>query len=211
MTGYGSGISVGTVGAVGIYAQGFNYGASLSGGLAPLYLSPAGSAGSPSGGTHQLGEIYVDSHGVVYRCTAAGSPGSWVPLQATIPIEPQRVVDTRHGTGGVTGPIAPGATAHTTSNLTGGLIPANAVGVTGNATVAGNSGELLNGYGVLILYPAGGAIPTSATITAGSGCFAISNSFVSNLGTGEALSFVWSGGGPVQQVQVIVDITGYIL
>lgn len=212
MTGYGSGISVGTVGAVGIEAQGFNYGASLFGGHAPLFLAPAGSPGSPTGGNHSLGEIYVDSNGVVYRCTLAGTPGSWVPLQATVPIaSPERVVDTRHGTGGVTGPIAPGSSVHTTSNLTGGTVPSNAVGLTGNVTVTGINGALLNGYGVLTLFPAGEATPTAATITAGSGCFAISNAFVTNLGTGEALSFVWGGGGPVQDVQVIVDITSYIL
>ena len=188
------------------------HGAALAGGLAPLLLIPAGSPGSPSDGTHNVGEVYVDSNGAMYRCTVEGTPGSWVPLQATVPIaNPARVVDSRHGTGGVTGPIAPGATVHTTSNLTGGSIPSNAVGLTGNVTLTGNNGALLNGYGVLTLFPAGAATPMTATIAAGSGCFAISNAFVTNLGTGEALSFVWSGGGPVQQAQVIVDVTGYIL
>lgn len=71
---YGIGIS----GSVGVQASSDSgYGVSAQGGLAPLYLKPAGSVGPPSSGTHQLGELFVDSSGSLYFCVAGGAPGTW--------------------------------------------------------------------------------------------------------------------------------------
>lgn len=42
-----------------------------------LRLTPAGSAGAPSSGAHSAGELHVDSAGVVWVCTGAGTPGTW--------------------------------------------------------------------------------------------------------------------------------------
>jgi hypothetical protein len=64
----GSGVSGDSVNGIGVQAQG---------GLAPLLLTPAGKAGAPTTGTHSQGELYVDSNGVLYLCTAAGTPGTW--------------------------------------------------------------------------------------------------------------------------------------
>ena len=42
-----------------------------------LRLTPAGAGGAPSGGAHAAGELHVDSAGVLYVCTGAGTPGTW--------------------------------------------------------------------------------------------------------------------------------------
>jgi hypothetical protein len=55
------------------------YGATLQGGQAPLRLLPAETAGIPSG-YHQVGELFVDSHGNLYFCKVAGqTPSSALP------------------------------------------------------------------------------------------------------------------------------------
>jgi hypothetical protein len=52
-----------------------------SGGLAPIRLVPAASgSGAPSTGTHQMGELYVDSVGALFYCRVAGTPGTWVTI-----------------------------------------------------------------------------------------------------------------------------------
>jgi hypothetical protein len=52
-----------------------------SGALAPIRLVPAASgSGAPSTGTHQIGELYVDSVGALFYCRTSGSPGTWVTI-----------------------------------------------------------------------------------------------------------------------------------
>lgn len=41
-------------------------------------LTPAGSPGAPVAGTHQAGELYMDSNLDVWECTTGGTPGTWV-------------------------------------------------------------------------------------------------------------------------------------
>jgi hypothetical protein len=53
------------------------YGGDFFGGLAPLRLEPSNTAGSPTTGAHGAGELYVDINGVLYFCTADGTPGTW--------------------------------------------------------------------------------------------------------------------------------------
>jgi hypothetical protein len=57
-------------------------GGSFSGGKAPVRLVPAATAGPPAAasGAHQAGELYVDSAGQLFICTAAGTPGTWVKV-----------------------------------------------------------------------------------------------------------------------------------
>jgi hypothetical protein len=59
------------------------YGAELSGGLAPIRLDPASTAGAPSGGSHHQGELFVDKNGVLYFCTVSGTPGTWKKVTLT--------------------------------------------------------------------------------------------------------------------------------
>jgi hypothetical protein len=55
------------------------YGGEFKGGKAQLRLAPAdGTAtGKPTTGTHSKGEIYMDSAGTLFVCTADGTPGTW--------------------------------------------------------------------------------------------------------------------------------------
>jgi hypothetical protein len=53
------------------------YGGEFQGGLAPLKLEPSSASGSPTTSTHSAGEFYVDNQGVLYFCTADGTPGTW--------------------------------------------------------------------------------------------------------------------------------------
>jgi hypothetical protein len=55
-------------------------GARFSGGEAPIQLAPALTPGAPKTGTHHRGELYVDSRGELYLCTAdsaGGNAGTW--------------------------------------------------------------------------------------------------------------------------------------
>jgi hypothetical protein len=44
---------------------------------APIRLAAASTAGAPTIGPHHRGELYVDSNGLLYYCTADGTPGTW--------------------------------------------------------------------------------------------------------------------------------------
>ena len=197
-------------------STGAGYGASLAGGLAPLHLTPAASAGPPATGSHVLGELYVDSNGVQYRCAAAGTPGTWVPQYSVVPLpSPVRVINTSTGEGGISGPLVPGATVHTSAALAGtNGIPDGAIGLVANLALSGVGGAVLNGFGVLTIFPAGTATPATANINAGAGCYALSNTVTVAFGTGAnagQLSLVWDGGGAVPNAQAYLDVTAYLL
>ncbi len=65
----------GGIGVKGVSTSG--YAGEFVGGKAQLKLQPAGSAGKPTTGTHSKGEIYMDSAGALFVCTASGTPGTW--------------------------------------------------------------------------------------------------------------------------------------
>jgi hypothetical protein len=163
-----------------------------------------------------VGEVYLDVNAMFWRCVFSGTPGTWLPLSSVVPLAfPSRVLDTRTGSGGLTGPFAPDGTTHTTSDLIGGLtgIPDGAVGLVGNVAITGN-GSLLNGDGFLTLFPGGQSNPGTASLNAGAGAYATSNGVTIGLGTGldaGELSFSWQGGGSPLPCQVILDVTAYIM
>lgn len=76
-----NGFGVGGRAASGVGVRGEStsgLGASFAGGLAALRIQPAASGtGAPTTGTHQVGELYADSTGMLFYCTAAGTPGTW--------------------------------------------------------------------------------------------------------------------------------------
>jgi hypothetical protein len=59
------------------------YGGQFDGGLAQLKLNPKGTAGKPTSGAHTKGEIYLDSAGTLFVCTANGTPGTWRKVTTT--------------------------------------------------------------------------------------------------------------------------------
>jgi hypothetical protein len=53
------------------------YGGQFDGGKAQLKLNPKKTTGRPTSGAHIKGEIYMDSAGTLFVCTANGTPGTW--------------------------------------------------------------------------------------------------------------------------------------
>lgn len=41
------------------------------------HINPASVVGAPTTGTHQRGEIHIDSDHSLWKCTASGTPGTW--------------------------------------------------------------------------------------------------------------------------------------
>ena len=59
------------------------YGGQFDGGKAQLKLNPKGTTGKPTSGAHLKGEIYLDSAGTLFVCTANGTPGTWRKVTTT--------------------------------------------------------------------------------------------------------------------------------
>jgi hypothetical protein len=53
------------------------YAGVFEGGKAQLRIVPGNTAGQPTSGYHQKGELYLDRNANLWLCTAAGSPGTW--------------------------------------------------------------------------------------------------------------------------------------
>ena len=200
--------------------------ASLEGGRAPLRLVPMATVGAPTSGDHVAGEILVDANGVLFYCRTAGTPGSWIQVEApaapitvpSVPVlhtlpTPERFVDTRIGLGGLQGPV-PATTTHTfvmtarvgQANDANLKIPDNATTLVGNLTVVGGEGVPLGSFATI--WPTG-PLPTVSNVNFGpkSVTGAIANSFVVGLAPS-------NGHGNVNvynhaPCDYILDVTGY--
>jgi hypothetical protein len=89
-------IGVWAEGPTGVWAEGWvgvrgvgrrdvkgGYGGQFSGDLAQLHLFPMGTVGKPTTDPHTKGEIYMDSEGTLFVCTANGTPGTWRKVTTT--------------------------------------------------------------------------------------------------------------------------------
>jgi hypothetical protein len=77
-TASGDGVSGVSTDGVGVRGRSTSfYGGHFQGGKAPLVLVPASTAGRPTTGQHTRGELFMDSGGELFVCTAAGTPGTW--------------------------------------------------------------------------------------------------------------------------------------
>jgi hypothetical protein len=190
----------------GVLASGTGYGIVAAGDVAQILLSPGSTPGHPTGGDHQLGEIYVDSSGTMFRCVADGTPGIWAPMYSTVPLAtPHRVIDTRSAIGGIVGPLSPDTTA-TSFNITGGSsgIPGEAVAVVGTVTMVA-TGQNLPGAGFLTVFPGGSAVPTTSNVNADTG-HAIASGLTVGLGNGGEVSMVAS-----IACHALLDVSAYII
>jgi hypothetical protein len=168
-------------------------------------------------------ERVVDGNGVVWVSQQApsGSPASayWRRLNSTIPITPTRIIDTRNGTGGITGPLAanttytwgpiPGATIQGgPKNGQSNGVDAHAIGIVGNVTATGFSG---NGY--LAVFPAGTAYDPStspSTMNYSDSAWAWANAFTSLLGTGANAGKISVRIGLIS-THLVMDIVAYLI
>ena len=114
-------------------------------------------------------------------------------------IAPTRALDTRNGTGGLSGPF----TNHAARTFTVSGVPTGATAVTGNLTVTGQTSS-----GYLYIGPVATNNPTSSTLNFPVGDDR-ANAVAVQLGTGATLSitFVAPSNGPT--AQAIFDVTGY--
>jgi hypothetical protein len=118
-----------------------------------------------------------------------------------VPLSPTRDLDTRNGTGGLSGPF----TNHAARTFTLAGVPAGAVAVTGNLTVTGQTSS-----GYLFIGPTATNNPGSSTLNFPKGDDR-ANAVTVALGTGGTLSitFVAPSNGP--SAQAIFDLTGYFV
>jgi hypothetical protein len=87
------GVATESIGGIGVSGRGQDagvrgdsangYGGRFAGGKAQLMLAPGGAVGRPTG-DHTKGEIYMDSAGALFVCTADGSPGTWKKVTTTL-------------------------------------------------------------------------------------------------------------------------------
>ena len=117
-------------------------------------------------------------------------------------VSPARLLDTRAGTGGLSGPFTNHA-ARTFAVTGQGGVPSNATAVTGNLTV---TGQTSNGY--LFIGPTAANNPTSSTLNFPAGDDRATNVSVA-LGSGGTLSVTFVGSNSSQSAQAIFDVTGY--
>src|SRR5664280_2692391 len=118
------------------------------------------------------------------------------------PLTPTRILDSRDGTGGLTGKFS--SNVARTFQVTGrGGVPSNATAVTGNLTVTGQSS-----LGYLYIGPVAMNDPTSSTLN-----FPMNddraNAVTVSLGTGGALSITYAAPTPGATAYAVFDITGY--
>jgi hypothetical protein len=189
-------------------ATGSGLGGMFQGGSAPLYLIPSTSAGAPSAGNHYLGEIYVDVNGVFWVCVAGGTPGAWKSLSSVVPIPNVRVMNTRpsHQIGPYAGPIANDQTLSLTLAGANG-IPSNATGVMGNLTAAdATAGCFL----ALVPHGANHAGVSSVNFPALAQGSGVANSFTVGLSSDGKVD-IYTGNCSSYSVNIIIDITGYIV
>jgi hypothetical protein len=163
------------------------------------------------------GELVRDSQSVLWASRSSGTGvAAWRRLNSVRvdaadgsnnPFQPVRIIDTRTGTGGTTGPRA--ANSMTTWGPFPGTngIPTDAVGIVGTVSVTSFTGQ-----GFLAIMPAGvpynsGTSPATMTYQT---AWAWSTSFTIGFGTGS------TNGGKISiytgfiATQVIVDVVGYI-
>jgi hypothetical protein len=209
--GGGYGVSGSSDTGVGVWGSSANrYGGQFSG-VAPLYLVPndyPGPPGTLGSGQYEKGAIYVDYYGSLYVCIASGNPGVWHRITSVVPITPVRVMNTRPGKqiGPYLGPIHSNTVLTLTLAGTNG-IPGNATGVVGNLTAADATGSCF-----LAVVPSGVSHTGVSTINfpaqaQGTG---VANAFMVGLSNSGKID-IYTGNCSSYTVNIIVDITGYIV
>jgi hypothetical protein len=195
-------------------------GGSFAGTLAPLRLVPASTAGAPKAGSHAAGELYVDSAGNLYCCTAGGSPGTWFNLTtpaatptaapALHPVAPMRVYDSREPS------PAPGALSSGQSRtivvadgraIKGGgvtvpdLVPAGATAIAYNFTITNTVAA-----GFLTVNPGTDTTITSSAVNwSATGQILTTGSLVA-ISAARQITVIAGGGGTTD---FLVDVVGY--
>ena len=164
-----------------------------------LWLIPRSTPGTP-GGPHAVGEMVVDSNGVLYLCVAEGTPGTWIKVShggIRLLNAPQRAYNSQ--TAG--GRFAPGQIRNVT--IAGAVpgVPSNALGIVATLQVF----ETVS-TGYLTVWPAGVPRTSTSNITWFGPNQKLSGLSVVRIGSGGNISIYASN-----RTHVIVDVSAYIL
>jgi hypothetical protein len=198
--------------------QGVGYGTNGVGGWfsgirANLNLGAASVPGAPTANMHWLGDVYLDSNGVLWVCVGTGTPGTWVRLTGVangtvggsmnfLPGIARLVTSGNPSDPGV--PLAVGTpVSFQLAPLHG--IPANATGVFGNATVYGASGT-----GFVSVFPYGGSA-TGGSLNFTAGDEPLSNFVATGMGSGGGSGGVITVATFASGCKFIYDAVGYTL
>jgi hypothetical protein len=172
------------------------------GGRAPLLLDPAATTGAPTTGSHLRGELFMDGAGVLWICTADGTPGTWVQNLTSsdggvfVPLTPARLLDTRAST-----PVGAGSANERVVQVTGSVgVPATAKAVAMNVTVTQPTAD----GGFITVYPDGVSRPGVSNLNFNAGQ-TIPNFAIVKLGTGGRLRIYNQSG----TTHVLLDVAGY--
>ena len=159
-----------------------------------LVIAPVGSDGkvdfyNGSGGTVQ---VLADVSG--WFASGAAAAGGLTPLT------PARILDTRNGTGGISGPVA---SDHSISlNVEGvGGVPASGV----SAVVLNVTATAPSANGHLTVYPDGASVPSTSNLNFSAG-ETVPNLVIAPVGSDGKVDFYNGSGGTVQ---VLADVSGW--
>ena len=117
-----------------------------------------------------------------------------------VPLPPTRILDTRNGTGGVTGPVGPGQTVSIQVAGTAGVPASGASAVVLNVTVTDPSEA-----SYLTVYPQGTALPLASNLNFALG-ETVANLVEVQLGPSGGVSFF----NQLGQIQLVADLEGYV-
>jgi hypothetical protein len=178
--------------------------------VTPRYLSIASGSGIRTGTMSLSGGLTLaNGHswqiGLAATTSQNGFDGAvfqyTLPAYSLVPISPTRLLDTRDGTGGLSGAFTNHAAR--TFQVSGGVVPNGARAVVGNLTV---TGQTSGGY--LYIGPISMNDPTSSTLNFPVGDDRANGVTVGLSATGTlSITFVASHDGPT--AHAIFDVTGY--
>jgi hypothetical protein len=170
--------------------------------------------------TSQLGMLQLDQNGVVWICTAAGTPGTWQQVAgpgiagAFHAVTPGRVYDSRSNLptpGTLAAPASRTVSVKDRRDLASGavvqadFVPAGATAITANVTVAATVGA-----GFLAVNPGGVTTVGASTINWSAAGQILANGVTLTLGGDRQLNVIAGGSGGAS-TQFVIDVTGYYL
>jgi hypothetical protein len=157
---------------------------------------PCVTATSATGGTAQTcaAPILVGAGGLVQAAATAGSGSKLTP------VSPVRVLDTRTGTGGVTGPVAANSSVALQVAGASGVPASGVTAVVVNVTVTSPTAA-----GILTVYPDGASLPNASNVNFSAGQ-TVPNLVLVAVGSDGKVDF--HNGSP-GTVQVVADLAGY--
>lgn len=163
--------------------------------IANLAIVPIGASGTVKVFTERGTELIVDVVGYL------GADALTTPKGLFVPVQPQRILDSRLGLGAPQGSVGPGWSINTTVAGNGGVPATGALALAGTVTATQSKAS-----GYVTVYPTSDSLPTASTLNTVRAGQTIANSIILGLGTqGQITLFSETG------TQLIADVTGYFL